>query len=1182
MMRFLAALLLLTAAVGVRAESAMRIQYAEAVSMKAGVGSVSFDAYGRRFDMALSRNDRVLARFSQQRKAELARTQILRGDLVGQAHSWVRLTEFDGRVEGAIWDGHDFYAVTSLENIAPYLTTPIAGAPDQTVVYRLSDTLNAFPKNFCADAPIPVGKLTNGLDQYRGMVAELAIKAASSATLPLEIEISLIADASFQNQYGSFSTELLLARYNVADGVYAEQVGLLVLPSDVRMAPTTPDPFTSTDPNTLLGQLSTFRQNDSTVSAFGLAHLVTGRVLDGTTVGIARINGVCSVTDGVSLSAASSLVALDGLVMAHELGHNFGAVHDGTGACAATPQTFLMAPQFNWSTTFSQCSLDSMLPVIRAAKCVRPADYGDVSLPAAGPTLSAESESPLTVPFVVSSSGTQTARNATLDVSMLPDVTVTAFSGATCSMSGQTLHCTLGDIPAGEQRTVSVTVTSSVINQSALDAHVSADNNPSTHNDDQHQPINFLINADARITMTASASTVLVGDPVDFTIRVESLRSHAVQGATVTFDGTLLQATSATATGGSCRINSSTSCTLDDIPAGSSTSITIHTTAAAVGPAQPFARVDLQVDADSANNFARLDLRVNAVRDVGIIEVTPNLISLFGQPFEFDANVHSSGAQPIDNVRLSLTIQTPAYATHNDAIESVTVGGVVCAPQLPNGGFYDCPLGTLAPGEMRPLVIRGRGLDLGTYGFLIRVSGTGDQYSLNDQLSHGVTVKHAVDVAVLSPTPLTIAETQVGHGSVYVVSNGSQALSNVQLDVTAPASMRFTRLYIPPGKGTCSIDTDQHFKCTLSFPDPLLAAGSVSIEYFLLGSVPGSYNLAATVTAVNDEVSSNDTMSLPVTITPLVDVGVRDFAGPTYVGLGSEVTIDAMVFTGSQPVPAASAIVGSSPGVDLSSVTTGTGTCARTDPMRFLCDFGELPGNASVPLTAVLRGVQSSASAQFFVNASAPGDNNQSDNVRNITFIVSEPGDFRVNATGSVSATAGKEFSMAVTMRHAGPLVGGHLLLTLPAGVTFNSMSPAFFLCNGSSTLDCTLPDWAQDQDLGIDFSLQASSAGSYTVKSRVSSVNDTDASNNEASTIITVTAANSTSPPPSSGGGSSGGSSSGARGGGGGSLDTLLLGVLGVSLALARVGRKRLKNFTRISRCRMKTARGFSAKPDS
>src|SRR5262245_20325824 len=149
-MILVAALLLATGALA-HAQSSMRIQYAEPVAIEAGEGNVSFEAYGRRFDLELRNNDRVTSKFSTQRKAELARYRILRGTLAGQAHSWVRLTEFGGRIEGASWDGQDLYAVTSLGRISPYLTTPVPGAPEQTVVYRLSDTINAFPGNFCAD-----------------------------------------------------------------------------------------------------------------------------------------------------------------------------------------------------------------------------------------------------------------------------------------------------------------------------------------------------------------------------------------------------------------------------------------------------------------------------------------------------------------------------------------------------------------------------------------------------------------------------------------------------------------------------------------------------------------------------------------------------------------------------------------------------------------------------------------------------------------------------------------------------------------------------------------------------------------------------------------------------------------------------------------------------------------------
>ena len=157
MRRILAALLLLMACVGAQAESAMRIQYAEPVGMKLGTGNVSFDAYGRRFDMTLANNERVTSKLSQQRKSELGQYQILRGNLVAQPHSWFRLTEFNGRIEGAIWEA-GFLRRHHARADRAYLTTPVAGAPAQTVVYRLSDTINAFPKNFCADEKIPEGK----------------------------------------------------------------------------------------------------------------------------------------------------------------------------------------------------------------------------------------------------------------------------------------------------------------------------------------------------------------------------------------------------------------------------------------------------------------------------------------------------------------------------------------------------------------------------------------------------------------------------------------------------------------------------------------------------------------------------------------------------------------------------------------------------------------------------------------------------------------------------------------------------------------------------------------------------------------------------------------------------------------------------------------------------------------
>jgi hypothetical protein len=53
---------------------------------------LGFDAYGRRFELELESNDRLLRRLSATRRAELPPRDIYRGKLTGLPGSWVRLT----------------------------------------------------------------------------------------------------------------------------------------------------------------------------------------------------------------------------------------------------------------------------------------------------------------------------------------------------------------------------------------------------------------------------------------------------------------------------------------------------------------------------------------------------------------------------------------------------------------------------------------------------------------------------------------------------------------------------------------------------------------------------------------------------------------------------------------------------------------------------------------------------------------------------------------------------------------------------------------------------------------------------------------------------------------------------------------------------------------------------------
>src|SRR5690348_14277994 len=125
------------------ATAAPAIQYAEPVALSLKTASTEFDAYGRRFALKLADNDRVLSKLSGERKAELGSYRLVRGAVDGSPGSWVRLVQSPSGLEGAIWDGHDLYAVTRYDRISAALTTPLDAAPGQTVVYRLSDVRDA-------------------------------------------------------------------------------------------------------------------------------------------------------------------------------------------------------------------------------------------------------------------------------------------------------------------------------------------------------------------------------------------------------------------------------------------------------------------------------------------------------------------------------------------------------------------------------------------------------------------------------------------------------------------------------------------------------------------------------------------------------------------------------------------------------------------------------------------------------------------------------------------------------------------------------------------------------------------------------------------------------------------------------------------------------------------------------
>jgi hypothetical protein len=461
------------------------------VATRKGVGAsehLSFEAYGRRFDVTVSPNERI----RRGMPAHLANTTMpLQGTVDGLPGSWVRITRSASGLRGMVFDGQEMYAIEPASEVAPVSVEPMSATSGETVVYRLSDALMPVETMKCELAkpdstPESPPTAADALEQLSSELHAFQIEAA--ATQLKQVRVGVIGDFEFVSQFTGSSTpeDAIVARMNIVDGIFSTQLGVKVSLATPTLFRTATDPFTKTAASDLLTELKTFRSGSPAQQALGITHLMTGRNLDGSTVGIAYISGLCSAQFGASLSQGTFNTTQSALIAAHEIGHNFGAPHDGeSGACQATATTFLMAPQLNGSDQFSACSISQIQPVIAAARCLTAYSPPDASIEVPAPTLQATVGTALVASFTVRAVGDDASANVSVTVTLPTTVTIQSVSanGGTCTTGAGTASCSLGSLAAGDSRQVDLNITPTEAGALTLNLAVDSSNDPNSSND---------------------------------------------------------------------------------------------------------------------------------------------------------------------------------------------------------------------------------------------------------------------------------------------------------------------------------------------------------------------------------------------------------------------------------------------------------------------------------------------------------------------------------------------------------------------------------------------------------------------------------------------------------------------------------------------------------------------------
>ncbi|HEX5111966.1 MAG TPA: PKD domain-containing protein [Saprospiraceae bacterium] len=272
-----------------------------------------------------------------------------------EGHYDVRITADEDFFNAMIVQSHDVLFIEPARDI-------VAGAPkNQFVIYWQSDNLKLSEQNLCQVRHLPPS-------EARPSEEHDAVHSDSRNRACKVVQIALADDHLMFNKYGSVNdvedhnTAVINNVLTNYDDDFNDDLQFLV--TTIFVATTVAnDPFTnSTDPGDLLDSFASWAP-----SGFGATHdvasLWSDRDFNGSTIGLAWVDALCSSFRYNVLQDFSNNANLLRVLQAHELGHNFGADHDAAGS------PYIMAPAVQNTTQWSNPSINAINSGIAGAFC---------------------------------------------------------------------------------------------------------------------------------------------------------------------------------------------------------------------------------------------------------------------------------------------------------------------------------------------------------------------------------------------------------------------------------------------------------------------------------------------------------------------------------------------------------------------------------------------------------------------------------------------------------------------------------------------------------------------------------------------------------------------------------------------------------------------------------------------